>query len=198
MVSSSIRLTAWLQNSKKRAERSSERLTYEQSHAIISAWVICIIVCPAGSLIINVITPLPTKPSATKMPENWSWRTRQLPTCRCVSDVAALDAKYTKELADAKAGNDARDDAAAVVVGCTSKHRQYAWSTGRLRRDTQASPRLAYRWTGLFHLRERLITIKQLEGTQKYINEHADRAAPRFGISNSCNYQSTHTRFQRV
>ena len=38
-------------------------------------------------------------------------------------DVAALDAKYTKELADAKAENDAlRDDVAAgVVVGCTSK-----------------------------------------------------------------------------
>ena len=28
-------------------------------------------------------------------------------------DVAALDAKYTKELADAKAENDARDDVAA-------------------------------------------------------------------------------------
>ena len=40
---------------------------------------------------------------------------RQLLTCsRCVSDVAALDAKYTVELADAKAENDAlRDDAAA-------------------------------------------------------------------------------------
>ena len=38
-------------------------------------------------------------------------------------DVAALDAKYTKELADAKAENDAlRDDVTAgVVVGCTSK-----------------------------------------------------------------------------
>ena len=37
-------------------------------------------------------------------------------------DVAALDAKYTKELADAKAENDAlRDDVAAIVVGCTSK-----------------------------------------------------------------------------
>ena len=67
-----------------------------------------------GLLIITVITPLPTKPSATKMPENWSWRTRQLLTCRCVNDVAALDAKYTKELADAKAENDAlRDDVAA-------------------------------------------------------------------------------------
>ena len=44
-----------------------------------------------------------------------SWRTRQLLTCRCGQrDVAVLDAKYTKELADAKAENDAlRDDAAA-------------------------------------------------------------------------------------
>ena len=49
------------------------------------------------------------------MPENLSWRTRQLLTCRCVRrDVAVLDAKYTKELADAKAENDAlRDDVAA-------------------------------------------------------------------------------------
>ena len=37
-------------------------------------------------------------------------------------DVAALDAKYTRGLADAKAENDAlRDDVAAGVVGCTSK-----------------------------------------------------------------------------
>ena len=38
-------------------------------------------------------------------------------------DVAALDAKYTKELADAKAENDALRDVMLplVVVGCTSK-----------------------------------------------------------------------------
>ena len=36
--------------------------------------------------------------------------------------LKVLDAKYTYELADAKAGNDAlRDDVALVVVGCTSK-----------------------------------------------------------------------------
>ena len=35
--------------------------------------------------------------------------------------VAALDAKYTKELADAKANDALRDDVALVVVGCTSK-----------------------------------------------------------------------------
>ena len=36
----------------------------------LSALVICIIVCLSWLLIITVITPLPTKPSATKMPEN--------------------------------------------------------------------------------------------------------------------------------
>ena len=51
--------------------------------AIISALVICIIVCLSWAVNRTVITPLPTKPSATKMPENWSWRTRQLLTCRC-------------------------------------------------------------------------------------------------------------------
>ena len=48
------------------------------------------------------------------MPENWSWRTRQLAMQMQLLHVAALDAKYTKELADAKAENDAlRDDVAA-------------------------------------------------------------------------------------
>ena len=36
-------------------------------------------------------------------------------------DVAALDAKYTKELADAIENDALRDDVAVVVVGCTSK-----------------------------------------------------------------------------
>ena len=90
--------------------------------AIISALVICIIVMPChGLLIITVITPLPTKPSATKCQRTEAGE-RQLLTCRCVNDVAALIAKYTKELADAKAENDAlRDDVPLVVVGCTSK-----------------------------------------------------------------------------
>ena len=76
-----------------------------------------------GLLIITVITPLPTKPSATKMPENWSWRTRQITDMQMRQrDVAALDAKYTKELADAKAENGClrRMMLPLVVVGCTS------------------------------------------------------------------------------
>ena len=89
-------------------------------------------------------------------------------------DVAALDAKYTKELAD-KPGNDAlRDDAAAgrrrlhikkqSVSQCVKPPPPPAW--------IMQPPRLADTRMGLFHLRERLITMqKQLKRTQKYINE---------------------------
>ena len=82
--------------------------------AIISALVICIIVCLSwAGIIITVITPLPTKPSATKMPEN-QYNAAITDMQMRQRDVAALDAKYTKELADAKAENDAlRDDVAA-------------------------------------------------------------------------------------
>ena len=60
------------------------------------------------------ITPLPTKPSATKMPQNWLANAAITDMQMRQRDVAALDAKYTKELADAKAENDAlRDDVAA-------------------------------------------------------------------------------------
>ena len=88
---------------------------YEQSHRDYLALVICIITSAChGLLIITVITPLPTKPSATKMPENRSWRTRQLLTCRCVSVMLLRSMQNTKGLADAKAENDAlRDDVAA-------------------------------------------------------------------------------------
>ena len=48
-----------------------------------------------------VITPLPASP-ATKMPENPKLANAVLTWMR-QRDVAALDAKYTKELADAKA-----------------------------------------------------------------------------------------------
>ena len=62
-----------------------------------------------------------------------------------------------------------------VVVGCTSKQ-----SVGQVREattasgvDNAASPRLAdTAERDYFTLRKRLITMqKQLEGTQKYINE---------------------------
>ena len=52
-------------------------------------------------------------------------------------DVAALDAKYTKELADAKAENDAlRDDVAAGLSSVAHQKAvcQSVWSHHRLRR----------------------------------------------------------------
>ena len=75
-----------------------------------------------GWLTVTVITPLPTKPSATKMPENPKLATAAITDMQMRQrDVAALDAKYTKELADAKAENDAHAMMLPlVVVGCTS------------------------------------------------------------------------------
>ena len=60
---------------KEAAERS-ERLMYEQSHHdYLRLWLSASSSACHGLLIITVITPLPTKPSATKMPENRSRRT---------------------------------------------------------------------------------------------------------------------------
>ena len=82
-------------------------------------------------------------------------------------DVAALDAKYTKELADAKAENDACVMMLPlVVVGCTSKQSvSHAWSHHRLRRDNAASPDRQTPLNGdYFTLREADHYAKQLEG----------------------------------
>ena len=96
---------------------------------------------------------------------------------------AALDAKYTKELADAKAENDAlRDDVAAsgrrrlhIKAVCQSVREATASGV-----DNAASPdwQTPLNWS-YFTLRERLITMqKQLEGTQKYINEQCRLELP--------------------
>ena len=92
-------------------------------------------------------------------------------------DVAALDAKYTKELADAKAENDAlRDDVAAgrrrlhIKAVCQSVCVKLppppAWIM-------QPPPDWQTPLNGIISPSERgWITMqKQLEGTQKYINE---------------------------
>ena len=86
--------------------------------AIISALVICIIHSAChGLLIITVITPLPTKPSATKMPENWKLANAAITDagasawCCCAGECKI----HPKGLwLNAKAENDAlRDDVAA-------------------------------------------------------------------------------------
>ena len=108
------------------------------------------------------------------MPENWLWM-RQLPIWMRQRDVAALDAKYTKELADAKAENDAlRDDVAAgrrrlhIKAVCQSV-REATTASGV---DNAAPRSVDTAERDYFIFREKPITMqKQLEGTQKYIND---------------------------
>ena len=92
-------------------------------------------------------------------------------------DVAALDARYSRELADARAENETlRADVAAgrkrlrINATCSGTVRE---ATGTSGMDNATGPRLAdTAERDYFTLRERLITMqKQLEGTQKYINE---------------------------
>ena len=114
-----------------------------------------------GLLIITVITPLPTKP---KKRDKSNARELKLANAAITDmqmrqrDVAALDAKYTKELADAKAENDAlRDDVAAgrrrlhIKAVCQSV-REATTASGV---DNAASPTGRHRWTGLFHPQKR-------------------------------------------
>ncbi|MFP34451.1 lysis protein [Salmonella enterica] len=93
-------------------------------------------------------------------------------------DVAALDARYTKELADAKAENDAlerdvADGRRRLYVNATCPAMPTGKSTSTARMDNAASPRLAdSAQRDYFTLKERVTTMqKQLEATQQYISE---------------------------
>ncbi|EPC4780633.1 lysis protein [Salmonella enterica] len=90
-------------------------------------------------------------------------------------DVAALDARYTKELADAKAENDALERDVAdgrrrlhVNATCPTVVRKATATPGV---DDAARPRLAgSAQRDYFTLRDRVTTMqKQLEGAQSYI-----------------------------
>ena len=174
MVSSSIRLTAWLQNSRSGRNGQRDWCVGKNSPRLSPLWLSASSSACHGLLIITVITPLPTKP--------YDKNARELKLANAAitdmqmrqRDVAALDAKYTKELADAQSWKwcSAWWCCPLVVVGCTSKQSVSqcvkpppppAWIM-------QPPPTGEHRWTGLFHP-QRLITMqKQLEGTQKYIN----------------------------
>ena len=150
---------------------------YERVTAIISALVIAIIVClswAGNHYRDNAIT--------YKARRGKNARELKLANAAITDmqmrqrDVAALDAKYTKELADAKAENDAlRDDVAAG-------RRQFCTSKQSVSQCVKPPPPPAWIMQpphclntaeqDYFTLRERLITMqKQLEGTQKLINE---------------------------
>ena len=119
-----------------------------------------------------MITPLPTKLS-DKNARELKLANAQLLTQMRQRD-AASDAKYTKELADAKAENDAlRDDVAAgrrrlhIKAVCQSV-REATTASGV---DNAASRLADTAERDYFTLREVDHYAKQLEGTQKYINE---------------------------
>ena len=151
----SVRVQGWqpgLQNSKKRAERSERLMRGAESLRLSPLWLSASSSACHGLLIITVITPLPQSP-ATKC-QRTEAGDPQLLTCRCVMRMLVPDAKYTKELADAKAENDgfqwwccrwsssvAHQSSLLVSAQATTPP---AWImqpplTGR------------HRWTGLFH-----------------------------------------------
>ena len=98
-------------------------------------------------------------------------------------DVAALDAKYSRELADARAENETlRADVAAgrkrlrVNATCPGTVRE---ATGTSGVDNATGPRLAdTAERDYFTLRERLMLMqKQLEGAQEYIRTQCTKLA---------------------
>ena len=144
--------------------------------AIISALVICIVVCLSWG--VNHY-----RDNAIAYKEQRDKNARELKLANAAitdmqmrqRDVAALDAKYTKELADAKAENETlRADVAAgrkrlrINATCPGPVRE---ATGTARVDNATGPQLADTVTrDYFTLRERLMTMqKQLEGAQEYI-----------------------------
>ena len=82
--------------------------------AIISALVICIIVCLSWAVNHYRDNAITYKAQRDKNKQNCLANAANTDMQMRQRDVAALDAKYTKELADAKVSNDAlRDDVAA-------------------------------------------------------------------------------------
>ena len=154
-----------------------------------------------GLLIITVITPLPTKPSATKMPENWKLANAAITDMQMRQrDVAALDAKYTKELADAKAENDAlRDDVAAgrrrlhIKAVCQSV-REATTASGV---DNAASPDWQTPLNGIISPSERLTTTNNWKEPRSILMSSVDRVAHIDGQLMQGYCEWLHTRFQR-
>ena len=150
--------------------------------AIISALVICIIVCLSWAVNHYRDNAITYKAQRDKNARELKLANAAITDMQMRQrDVAALDAKYTKELADAKAENDAlRDDVAAgrrrlhIKAVCQSVREATASGV-----DNAASPRLAdTAERDYFALRERLITMqKQLEGTRSILMSSADRVA---------------------
>ncbi|BBC50763.1 phage endopeptidase [Escherichia coli O157:H7] len=152
-------------------DRSVRRVT-----AIIYALVICIIVCllwAVNHYRDNAITYKAQRDKKARELEQANATITDMQVRQ--RDVAALDAKYSKELADARAENETlRADVAAgrkrLRINATC-HGTVREATGTSGVDNATGPRLAdTAERDYFILRERLMMMqKQLEGAQEYI-----------------------------
>ncbi len=144
--------------------------------AIIYALVICIIVCLSWAVSHYRDNAITYKEQRDKKVSELKQLTATIADMQQRQrDVAALDAKYSRELADARAENETlRADVAAgrkrlrINATCPGTVRE---ATGTSGVDNATSPRLAdTAERDYFTLRERLMTMQmQLEGAQEYI-----------------------------
>ena len=150
--------------------------------AIISALVICIIVCLSWAVNHYRDNAITYKAQRDKNARELKLANAAITDMQMRQrDVAALDAKYTKELADAKAENDALRDVAAgrrrlhIKAVCQSV-REATTASGV---DNAASPRLAdTAERDYFTLRERLITMQNnWKEPRSILMSSADRVA---------------------
>ena len=152
--------------------------------AIIYALVICIIVCLSWAVNHYRDNAIAYKEQRDKKVSELKQATATIADMQQRQrDVAAIDAKYTKELADAKTENETlRADVAAgrkrlrVNATCPGTVRE---ATGTSSVDNATGPRLAdTAERDYFTLRERLMTMqKQLEGAQEYIRTQCTKLA---------------------
>ncbi|EIG9650098.1 lysis protein [Escherichia coli] len=152
--------------------------------AIIYALVICIIVCllwAVNHYRDNAITYKAQRDKKARELEQANATITDMQVRQ--RDVAALDAKYSKELADARAENETlRADVAAgrkrlrINANCPGTVRE---ATGTSGVDNATGPRLAdTAERDYFILRERLMTMqKQVEGAQDYIRTQCTKQA---------------------
>ncbi|END9442240.1 TPA: lysis protein [Escherichia coli] len=144
--------------------------------AIIYALVICIIVCLLWAVNHYRDNAITYKAQRDKKARELELANATITDMQVRQrDVAALDAKYSRELADARAENETlRADVAAgrkrlrINATCSGTVRE---TTGTSGVDNATGPRLADTVErDYFTLRERLMMMqKQLEGAQEYI-----------------------------
>ena len=154
---------------------------YEQSHRDYLRSAICIIVCLSWAVVHYRDNAITYKAQRDKNARELKLANAAITDMQMRQrDVAALDAKYTKELADAKAENDAlrrccRYRRRLHIKAVCQSVREATTASGV---DNAASPTGRHRWTGLFHpQREADHYAKQLKEPRSILMSSADRVA---------------------